>query len=116
SQLRVTRSAAILWPRSIDVWKRVHRIEREIVVLGAAEFVSRVSTPEIEFRDGGAEGARRVAISFGDGPSAYKAPDRQGTSITPLANRRGFEFPLEVLPAEQRHAIFVFDGERLQPY
>jgi len=114
SQLRVTRSAAILWPRSIDAWKQVNGIEREIVVLGAAEFVSEVSTPEIAFRD--EAGAHRVAISFGDGPSAYKAPDRQGTSITPLENRRGFEFPLDALPAEQRYAIFVFDGERLQPY
>jgi len=114
SQLRVTRSAAILWPRSIDVWTHVHGIDREVVVLGAADFVSEVSIPEIAVRD--EAGAQRVAISFGDGSSAYKAPDRQGTTITPLSNRRGFEFPLDALPAERRYAIFVFDGERLRPY
>ena len=112
SQLRVTRSAAILWPRSVEVWRAVHGIEREIVVLGAAEFIGGVSTPTIDFGEG------RVAIAFDHGPSSYKAPDRMGTTITPLPDGRGrgFEFPLDAPTDGRRHAVFVFDGERLLPY
>ena len=126
-ELRVTRSAAILWPRSVEAWRRVHRIEREVVVLGAAEFVGTVTVPAIASEPAGLGRApspdtpptsRRVAIAFEAGPSEYAAPDRLGTTIRPLPRERGrgFEFPLAAPPENRRHAVFVFDGERLLRY
>ena len=128
SQLRVTRSAAILWPRSIEIWRDVNEIDREIVILGAADFVGEVSMPVIDL-DAGGPGAddlrandpqadTRISIAFHRGASVYKAPDRIGTTIAPLpeGQGRGFTFPLKAPAQGHRHTVFVFDGERLLPY
>jgi hypothetical protein len=109
SEYLVTRSAAILWPRSVMAWCRVHGVAREIAYLGSADFVGSVTVPETEFSSPAA-----VRIYFPTGGSQYFDPEQMypSRSLSPGAAGREFPWPPPNLGAG-RPELFVFDGERI---
>jgi hypothetical protein len=113
SDYLVTRSAAILWPSSITAWRREQQIERELIMLGAANFVEQVAIPEIEFHDD------RVQVYFVEGESTYTDGNGAwpGASMLPPDVGRGYSFPWPGdAAAEVAPHVFVFDGTRLIRY
>jgi len=111
SEYLVTRSAAILWPRSVLVWCKLHDVAREIAFVGAADFVGSVTVPETEFPSQAA-----VRIFFPPGGSQYIDPEQAYPSktLSPGAAGREFAWPPPSL-GPGRPELFVFDGERLRP-
>lgn len=109
----VTRSAAILWPRSVEVWSEIHGISRPTVLLGAAELVGSIDVPEVRFPDSG-----RVEIYFPNGGGAnYVDPENtfeKSRSLFPRARGREFVWPPAAVLGKP-FRLFVFDGVRLQP-
>lgn len=108
----VTRSAAILWPSSVEVWRREHLQDVDVTVIGCSNFVGGIQIPKIEFTDDS------VRIYFEDGYSSYTNAYRAWPEAKKLPESvgRGYEFPW---PAEvrlkQTTRMFLFDGERLVP-
>lgn len=103
----VTRSAAILWPRSVRAWTRVSGVPNPVLCLGASRFVGTVSRPDIAFEQDG-----RVRVRFAGGPSSLTDPDNRRLATVP----GGFEFawpPPEV--AGRAFQAFVFDGHHILP-
>jgi hypothetical protein len=109
----VTRSAAILWPRSVEVWSELHGISRPVVLLGAAELVGSLDVPEVRFP---ARGRVEIYFPAGGAPN-YVDPENtfeKSHSLFPQAQGREFVWPpVDVLGKPFR--LFVFDGTRLQP-
>jgi hypothetical protein len=112
SDYLVTRSAAILWPSSVEVWRSQHGIDLDVKVVGSANFVGEIGIPEIEIGEGGArvffvDGKSRYTNSNGSWPRARPLPESAG---------RGFSFPWpNGPPANASTRVLVFDGQRLIP-
>jgi len=111
SEYLVTRSAAILWPRSVLAWCRVQGLEREVAFLGAADLVGSVAAPQAEFSSPSA-----LRIWFAPGGSQYFDPEQEYAtrSLGPGAAGREFPYPPPGL-GSGRPELFVFEGERLRP-
>ena len=103
----VTRSAAILWPSSVEAWRNEQADPPEILLVGSADFVGEVGIPEIEFIGGS------VRIYFADGESSYTDAndDWPGAERLPISMGRGYSFPWPQGASPER--VFMFDGERL---
>jgi hypothetical protein len=111
SEYLVTRSAAILWPRSVLAWCRVHGIAREIAFLGASELVGSVEVPEAELSSPSA-----LRIYFAPGGSQYVDPEQAYVTRSLGLGAAGREFPYPPPNLGRgRPELFVFDGVRLRP-
>lgn len=112
SDYMVTRSAAILWPSSVEVWKEEQGIDMELTLLGCSDFVADTTVPEVEIDD------EEVRVYFVDGRSRYTNANSAwpGARRLPESVGRGYAFPLPHRQAALETVRFlVFDGQRLVP-
>lgn len=62
----VTKSAAILWPYSLQAWFDIHQLQNKVVVLGSSTHDGVIRVPEIEFTE-----SKSLKIYFNDPDSFY---------------------------------------------
>lgn len=113
SDYLVTRSAAILWPSSVEVWRSEKGIDLDLTLLGSSNFVNHLSVPRVEIGDDDirvyfTEGSSRYTNANGAWPLAKQLPESIG---------RGYSFPWSRgrASAASSAKFLLFDGERLVP-
>jgi hypothetical protein len=111
SELVATRSASILYPKTVRTWARANGIEREIVIFGASQFEGEVTIPKMDFR--AQEGL--VRIYFERQGSEYIATnDPHVRWLRMIPQGCELTWPPQNLESE-RFEVYVFDGRDLVP-
>ena len=92
SEYRITRSAAILWPYSLQPWLDAQDINNPVIILGTSAHIGMIRTPEVQLSD-----SNTMNIYFDEKDSIYSGSE--------------FEWPPQQLEGKHFRS-FIYNGEQ----